>query len=61
MLATDFVDSVRFTGGFAGLDLREAEPQAGGIKLVIANPTAAAIDRAATDLGIAFHHQVAGN
>ena len=61
MLATDFVDSVRFTGGFAGLDLREAEPQAGGIRLVIANPTAAAIDRAATDLGIAFHHQVAGN
>jgi hypothetical protein len=61
MLATDYVESVRFAGGFAGLELREAEPQAGAIKLVIANPTAAAIDRSTTDLGIAFHHQVTGN
>ena len=61
MLATDYVESVRFGGGFAGLELRAAEPQAGGIKLVFANPTAATIDRAATELGIAFHHQVSGN
>lgn len=32
-----------------------------GVKLVIANPTGAAIDRAATELGVAFHHQVSGN
>ncbi len=61
MLATDFIDSVRFVGGFAGLELRGAEPQAGAIKLILANPGAAAIDRAATDLGIAFHREVSGN
>ena len=61
MLATDYVESVLFVGGFVGLELRGAEPQAGAIKLAIANPTTTAIDRAPTDLGIAFHHQVTGN
>ena len=61
MAASDYVDSVRFVGGFAGLELRSAEPQAGCIKLVIANPTTAMIDRAPTELGIAFHHEVAGS
>ena len=61
MLATDYVESVRFVGGFAGLELRSIEPQAGSLRLVIANPTAAAIDRAPTDLGVAFHHQLWGN
>lgn len=60
MLASDFIDSVRFLGGFAGLELRSAEPQAGGARLVIANPTGTTIDRSATELGIAFHHEVAG-
>ncbi len=60
MVVSDFVDSVRFLGGFAGLELRGAEPQAGSIKLLIANPGAVAIDRAPTDLGISFHHEVAG-
>ena len=60
MAASDFVDSVRFVGGFAGLELRGTEPQAGSIKLLIANPTAAAIDRAPTELGISFHHEVSG-
>ena len=61
MLATDFVESVRFVGGFAGLELRAAEPQAGGIRLVLTNPGTSTIDRAPTDLGIAFHHEVSGN
>ena len=60
MVASDFVDSVRFLGGFAGLELRGAEPQSGSIKLLIANPGAVTIDRAPTDLGISFHHEVAG-
>lgn len=61
MKLTDFVESVRFVGGFAGLELRAAEPQSGSLRLLIANPGAAAIDRAPTDLGIAFHHEVSGN
>ncbi|MEY4953733.1 MAG: hypothetical protein RL299_2157, partial [Pseudomonadota bacterium] len=60
MVPSDFIDSVRFVGGFAGLELRGAEPQAGSIKLLIANPSGAAIDRAPTELGISFHHEVAG-
>jgi len=60
MVPGDFIDSVRFIGGFAGLELRGAEPQTGSIKLLIANPSAAAIDRAPTELGISFHHEVAG-
>ena len=61
MLAADFVESVRFVGGFAGLELRAAEPQAGAIKLILANPGTSTIDRAPTDLGIAFHREVSGN
>ena len=61
MQATDFVDSVRFVGGFAGLELRAAEPQAGAIKLILANPGTTTLDRAPTDLGIAFHREVSGN
>jgi hypothetical protein len=61
MRATDYVESVRFVGGFQGLELRAAEPQAGSLRLVIANPTANPIDRAPTDLGVAFHHQIWGN
>lgn len=60
MLPSDFIDSVRFVGGFAGLELRGAEPQTGSVKLLIANPAASAIDRAPTELGISFHHEVAG-
>ena len=60
MMPSDFIDSVRFVGGFAGLELRGAEPQSGSLKLVIANPGTTTIDRAPTDLGIAFHHEVAG-
>ena len=61
MQPTDFVDSVRFIGGFAGLELRGAEPQSGSIKLILTNPGTTAIDRAPTDLGIAFHRAVSGN
>ena len=61
MLATDFVVSVRFVGGFAGLELRAAEPQAGAIRLVLTNPGTSTIDRTPTDLGIAFHREVSGN
>jgi hypothetical protein len=61
MLPTDFIDSVRFVGGFGGLELRGAEPQTGAIKLILTNPGTAAVDRAPTDLGIAFHHGVSGN
>ena len=61
MLPTDFVDSVRFVGGFGGLELRGAEPVAGAIKLILANPGSSSIDRTPTDLGIAFHREVSGN
>lgn len=60
MVPGDFIDSVRFVGGFGGLELRGAEAQNGSIKLQIANPTNAAIDRAPTELGVAFHHEVSG-
>ncbi|MFM5893996.1 MAG: hypothetical protein ACKOQM_06130 [Novosphingobium sp.] len=61
MQATDFVDSVRFVGGFGGLELRAVEPQNGALRLVIANPGTTAIDRSPTDLGVAFHREVSGN
>ena len=61
MLPTDFIDSVRFVGGFGGLELRGAEPVAGAIKLILANPGSSSIDRTPTDLGIAFHREVSGN
>ena len=61
MLPTDFVESVRFVGGFGGLELRSAEPQTGALRLTIANPGSTAIDRAPTDLGVAFHREVSGN
>ncbi|MEQ1498201.1 MAG: hypothetical protein ABL914_06040 [Novosphingobium sp.] len=60
MLASDFVDSVRFIGGFAGLELRSVEPQAASLRLVIANPGSSAIDRVPTELAVAFHHQTSG-
>ncbi len=61
MLPTDYVDSVRFVGGFAGLELRGTEPQTGALRLIIANPGTVTIDRAPTDLGVAFHREVSGN
>ena len=61
MQPTDFIDSVRFVGGFGGLELRGAEPQAGALRLILANPGATAIDRAPTDLGVAFHRALSGN
>ena len=60
MVTSDFIDSVRFVGGFAGLELRGADAQLGSIKLLITNPGLASIDQAPTDLGISFHHEVAG-
>ncbi len=59
-LASDFVESVRFVGGFAGLELRSVEPQAGSLRMVIANPGINPVDRAPTELAVAFHHQAAG-
>jgi len=61
MTADDFIDAVRITGGFAGLELRGAEPRNGAIALTIANPTALPIDRAAADLGIAFTKPISGS
>ena len=61
MLLTDFIDSVRFVGGFGGLELRAAEPLAGSLRLVLTNPGSTAIDRAPTDLGVAFHRGISGN
>lgn len=60
MVASDYIDLVRFIGGFQGLELRSAEPLAGAVKLVIANPGTAPIDRAPTELEISFHHEVSG-
>lgn len=60
MLPSDFVESVRFIGGFAGLELRSVEPQPGSLRLVIANPGTGPIDRAPTELAVAFHHQASG-
>jgi hypothetical protein len=56
----DFIDSVRISGGFAGLELRGAEARQGFVRLTIANPTAASIDRAAADFAIAFCKPLAG-
>ena len=61
MQPTDFIESVRFVGGFGGLELRSAEPQSGMLAMVIANPGTTAIDRVPTGLGIAFHREVSGN
>lgn len=60
MTASDFIEAVRFTGGFAGLELRSVEARAGAVRLTIANPTSAPIDRAATDVGVAFFKSLAG-
>ncbi len=61
MTAADFIDSVRFSGGFAGLELRGAEALDGAARLTIVNPGPDPIDRAAADLGIAFTRSVIGN
>ncbi len=61
MNAADFIESVRFVGGFAGLELRGAEALAGAVQLTIVNPGAVAIDRAPSDLGISFFRQIIGN
>jgi hypothetical protein len=60
MLATDFIEAVRITGGLAGLELRGVEAHAGLARLTIVNPTAASIDRAATDFALSFSRQVSG-
>lgn len=51
---------VRISGGTGGLELRGAEALAGMARLTFTNPTAAAIDRAAADLGIAFSRPITG-
>lgn len=61
ILPTDFIDLVHFVGGFGGLELRGAEAQSGALRLILANPGTTAIDRAPTDLGVAFHRAVSGN
>lgn len=60
MAASDFVEAVRFTGGFGGLELRGIEARAGSVRLTIVNPTGAAIDRAPCDVGVAFFKPVVG-
>lgn len=60
MTAADFIDAVRITGGLGGLELRNAEARAGFARLTFANPTAAAIDRVAADLAVAFSRSIVG-
>ena len=60
MTGGDFVESVRMSGGMAGLLLRSATAMAGMVRLVFENPTAATIDRAPADLGVAFFKPVVG-
>jgi hypothetical protein len=60
MMATDFVEAVRITGGLTGLELRGAEAIAGQVRLTITNPTPATIDRTTADLAIAFSHPNGG-
>lgn len=54
MLAGDFVEAVRMTGGFGGLTITAFEARAASLRLVFINPGTAAIDRAATDLAVTF-------
>ncbi len=61
MAATDFVESVRMTGGMGGLVVRSATAMAGAVRLVIDNLTAAAIDRTPADIGIAFFKPTIGS
>ena len=60
MAAGDFIEAVRISGGLGGLELRDAQAQAGKARLSFTNPTATAIDRAAADLGIAFSRPITG-
>lgn len=60
MAVDDFIDSVRITGGFSGLELRRAEAWPGFAHLTICNPTAAPVDCAAADLAVAFFRPLVG-
>ena len=60
MVADDFIDAVRITGGLGALELRGAEAQVGAARLTFANPTAAPIDRVAADLAVAFSRAIVG-
>lgn len=60
MGVSDFIETVRIVGGFAGLELRRTEPLAGLARLTIVKPTNATIDRQAADLGISFVRPISG-
>ena len=60
MTSGDFIEAVRISGGLGGLELRDAEALAGKARLTFTNPTAAAIDHVAADLGIAFSRSIIG-
>ena len=60
MAASDFIEAVRITGGFAPLELRGVEAADGAARLTLANPTVSAVDRAPADLAVAFFRPIAG-
>lgn len=60
MAAGDFISAVSFTGGLAGVSIQSVEARAGLARVVFANTTAGAIDRAATDVRIAWAKPQAG-
>ena len=60
MTSGDFIEAVRISGGLGGLELRDAAALAGKVRLTFTNPSAIAIDRAATDLGVAFSRSIVG-
>lgn len=60
MAASDFIESVRMSGGFGELQLLSATAMAGQARLLLTNPTANPVDRAAADLAVAFFKPMVG-
>lgn len=60
MLATDYIDSVRVTGGLNGLALQSVEALAGVARLQLYNPTASTIDCPAANLAVRYCRESIG-
>lgn len=60
MVAGDMIAGVSLKSGLSGLTITSAEGLAGKARVTFANQSAAAIDKAATDIVIAFSHVALG-
>ncbi len=61
MLPTDHIHSLSISSGLSGLAILSAEARAGFARVIIENPTAGTIDKAPTDIEIAYSHSSLGS